>query len=129
MTATALLEKNPDADEEEVKEALAGNMCRCTGYAGILRAVKRYGRHADCECEKSREGASPGAGGHDAVACHTRLAAADGVAASCGEPQPLMDALREFSVLAALGLADANENELSALGISAHSQAAAEECG
>jgi carbon-monoxide dehydrogenase small subunit len=39
LTAKALLDKNPDPTEEEVKEALAGNLCRCTGYAKILEAV------------------------------------------------------------------------------------------
>ncbi len=55
-TATALLENNPDPTDEEIKEALAGNMCRCTGYTGILRAVKNCGRHADCACEETRAG-------------------------------------------------------------------------
>jgi carbon-monoxide dehydrogenase small subunit len=38
VTAWALLERNPQPDREEVREALAGNLCRCTGYEGILRA-------------------------------------------------------------------------------------------
>jgi 4-hydroxybenzoyl-CoA reductase subunit alpha len=55
-TATALLENNPDPSDEEIKDALAGNMCRCTGYTGIMRAVKNCGRHVDCACEEKREG-------------------------------------------------------------------------
>jgi carbon-monoxide dehydrogenase small subunit len=39
MAAKALLEANPGASEDEVKEALAGNLCRCTGYHKILQAV------------------------------------------------------------------------------------------
>jgi aerobic-type carbon monoxide dehydrogenase small subunit (CoxS/CutS family) len=39
MTLTALLERNPDPDEGEVREALAGNVCRCTGYEGIVAAA------------------------------------------------------------------------------------------
>ncbi len=35
----ALLEKNPDPTEEEVRFGLAGNLCRCTGYDKIVRAV------------------------------------------------------------------------------------------
>jgi 4-hydroxybenzoyl-CoA reductase subunit alpha len=60
LSATALLDKNPDPAEEEIREALAGNMCRCTGYTGILRAVKNCGKHADCSCEESRKGAAVG---------------------------------------------------------------------
>tara|TARA_R110002050_G_scaffold48447_1_gene112727 strand:- start:733 stop:1215 length:483 start_codon:yes stop_codon:yes gene_type:complete len=37
--AKALLEKNPDPTETEVRYALAGNLCRCTGYDKIVRAV------------------------------------------------------------------------------------------
>jgi carbon-monoxide dehydrogenase small subunit/xanthine dehydrogenase small subunit len=40
LTAKALLIKNPDPAEEEIRTALAGNVCRCTGYLPILRAVK-----------------------------------------------------------------------------------------
>jgi len=40
MTATELLERNPDPTEEEIREALEGNLCRCTGYQNIVRAVE-----------------------------------------------------------------------------------------
>ena len=40
ISATALLRANPDPSEEEVRIALAGNLCRCTGYDGIVRAVR-----------------------------------------------------------------------------------------
>ena len=43
MSAMALLESNPDPTEEEIVEALAGNICRCTGYGMIIRAVKQAG--------------------------------------------------------------------------------------
>ena len=39
MAASDLLNKNPDPSEEEVREALAGNLCRCTGYHNIVKAV------------------------------------------------------------------------------------------
>jgi len=39
MSATELLEKNPKPDKKEIKEALSGNLCRCTGYAPIIDAV------------------------------------------------------------------------------------------
>ncbi len=40
ISAKALLDKNPNPDEMEIKEALEGNLCRCTGYIPILEAVK-----------------------------------------------------------------------------------------
>ena len=39
MSTKALLMENPDPTEEQVKKALAGNLCRCTGYERILKAV------------------------------------------------------------------------------------------
>jgi carbon-monoxide dehydrogenase small subunit len=39
LAATELLERNPHPTEEEVKEAISGNLCRCTGYKPILEAV------------------------------------------------------------------------------------------
>jgi len=39
MSAKALLNRNPHPTEEDVKEALAGNLCRCTGYQRIINAV------------------------------------------------------------------------------------------
>ncbi len=40
LTASAFLEKNPKPTEEEIRRALSGNICRCTGYAKIIGAVK-----------------------------------------------------------------------------------------
>jgi aerobic-type carbon monoxide dehydrogenase small subunit (CoxS/CutS family) len=40
ISATALLSQNVDPTEEEIREYLAGNLCRCTGYGSIVRAVK-----------------------------------------------------------------------------------------
>ena len=39
MSATALLARNPKPSQEEIRRALAGNLCRCTGYAAIIKAV------------------------------------------------------------------------------------------
>ncbi len=39
MSACELLERNPDPTEKEVREGLSGNMCRCTGYQGIVESV------------------------------------------------------------------------------------------
>ena len=40
LTAAALLEDNPDATEDEIRWALSGNVCRCTGYMNIVKAVQ-----------------------------------------------------------------------------------------
>jgi aerobic-type carbon monoxide dehydrogenase small subunit (CoxS/CutS family) len=40
ISAKALLDENPTPSEEEIRLALSGNLCRCTGYSGIVRAVQ-----------------------------------------------------------------------------------------
>src|ERR1700754_925378 len=40
MTARALLDENPDPTEHEVRVAISGNLCRCTGYENIVRSVR-----------------------------------------------------------------------------------------
>lgn len=40
MASIDLLNENPDPSEEEIRERLAGNICRCTGYVNIIRAVR-----------------------------------------------------------------------------------------
>jgi len=41
MSGSALLKRNPLAGEQEIKEALSGNLCRCTGYVKIVKAVQK----------------------------------------------------------------------------------------
>lgn len=52
MSTRALLDRNPDPSEEEIKEALAGNLCRCTGYLPILKAVKQAAERERKELKK-----------------------------------------------------------------------------
>jgi carbon-monoxide dehydrogenase small subunit len=40
LTSKALLDRNPNPSTEEIKDALRGNFCRCTGYVNIIRAVR-----------------------------------------------------------------------------------------
>ena len=40
MTARWLLDRNPDPDEAEIREAISGQICRCTGYENIVRSVR-----------------------------------------------------------------------------------------
>ena len=44
ISATALLRANPDPSEDDVRIALSGNLCRCTGYDAIVRAVRNVAR-------------------------------------------------------------------------------------
>jgi carbon-monoxide dehydrogenase small subunit len=41
VSVTALLRDNPSPSAEEIRDALSGNLCRCTGYQGIVRAVQK----------------------------------------------------------------------------------------
>ena len=41
VTSSAFLSKNPHPSEEEIKKALSGNLCRCTGYVKIIEAVRK----------------------------------------------------------------------------------------
>ncbi|MBA3584000.1 MAG: (2Fe-2S)-binding protein [Gemmatimonadetes bacterium] len=43
ITATELLESNPSPDEEAIRHAIAGNICRCTGYVNIVDAIRTAG--------------------------------------------------------------------------------------
>jgi carbon-monoxide dehydrogenase small subunit len=44
ISAKALLDENPQPSEDEIRLALSGNLCRCTGYSGIVRAVQTAAR-------------------------------------------------------------------------------------
>ena len=44
MSATALLELNPRPSENEIRKAIQGNICRCTGYVNIVEAIKSVAR-------------------------------------------------------------------------------------
>ena len=47
ITARALLNRNPDPSEDEIREALSGQICRCTGYTTIVRSVQWAAKHAN----------------------------------------------------------------------------------
>ena len=42
MNTLALLKENPHPSDDDIKEFLAGNLCRCSGYEGQLRGIKNY---------------------------------------------------------------------------------------
>ncbi len=47
MASVSLLKENPEPSEEEIREALEGNYCRCTGYENIVKAVQLASQHMD----------------------------------------------------------------------------------
>ena len=55
MTARALLDRNPDPTNDEIREAISGQICRCTGYATIVRSIQ-------WAAAKGRESAAPPVG-------------------------------------------------------------------
>jgi carbon-monoxide dehydrogenase small subunit len=55
MTLVPWLEEHPHPSEEEIREALSGNLCRCTGYANIVAAVQRYAARREAGKSGGRE--------------------------------------------------------------------------
>src|SRR4051794_37318665 len=45
LTARALLDRDPDPGEDEIREAISGQICRCTGYATIVRSIRWAAEH------------------------------------------------------------------------------------
>jgi carbon-monoxide dehydrogenase small subunit len=56
MAAADLLARDPDPSEHEIREALAGNLCRCTGYQNIVKAVQAAaGQMRDAQTQPAKE--------------------------------------------------------------------------
>jgi aerobic carbon-monoxide dehydrogenase small subunit len=51
LVGTALIEENPDPTEDDIRWAISGNLCRCTGYMNIVKSI-------EAAAETTREGAS-----------------------------------------------------------------------
>ena len=60
MTTRALLDQNPNPSEQEIREAISGQICRCTGYTTIVRSVRWAAEHtvADHETETETAGSA-----------------------------------------------------------------------
>jgi aerobic carbon-monoxide dehydrogenase small subunit len=61
MTAAALLKANPHPSDEEIRRGLEGNLCRCTGYTNIVKAV-RTASQAEAAAATTTDGVAVGAG-------------------------------------------------------------------
>ena len=58
MVGSALLERNPDPTDEQIRWAISGNLCRCTGYMNIVKAIKHAAK-MNQEAAKARAAAAP----------------------------------------------------------------------
>jgi len=47
LTARALLDRNPNPSPDEIKDAISGQICRCTGYANIVKSIRWAAEHAE----------------------------------------------------------------------------------
>jgi aerobic-type carbon monoxide dehydrogenase small subunit (CoxS/CutS family) len=63
MLATALLRSNPDPSDDEIREAMASNICRCTGYQSILEAVRAAADADEADAAAVSDGDRPAAAG------------------------------------------------------------------
>jgi aerobic carbon-monoxide dehydrogenase small subunit len=62
MTATALLARTPNPSEAEIRQAISGNLCRCTGYVNIVKSIQYAARKMQgTEAAPVSAGASTGA--------------------------------------------------------------------
>jgi aerobic carbon-monoxide dehydrogenase small subunit len=52
MTSRALLDRNPNPSDDEIREAISGQICRCTGYATIVRSVRWAAEHSTEEVQR-----------------------------------------------------------------------------
>jgi carbon-monoxide dehydrogenase small subunit len=62
MVTSALLERNPNPTEEEIRWAISGNICRCTGYMNIVKAVQHAARMQSEAAKAPAQAAAAGGG-------------------------------------------------------------------
>ena len=59
LTARALLDRDPDPDENVIREAISGQICRCTGYATIVRSIRWAAEHPATDGAEAPAAAAP----------------------------------------------------------------------
>jgi putative selenate reductase molybdopterin-binding subunit len=103
LSATALLKRNPSPSEEEVREALSGNLCRCTGYARPVQAVLRAAAVMRGESvlpiskpasEEQFQPWNPGRSPLEQRESQQRLAVSAGELSVVGKPERRVDAIK-----------------------------------
>jgi carbon-monoxide dehydrogenase small subunit len=60
LVGSELLRRNPDPTDEEVRWAISGNLCRCTGYQNIVKAIRAAGNQIRAQEARSEEPVSAG---------------------------------------------------------------------
>ncbi|RVW04787.1 (2Fe-2S)-binding protein [Rhodococcus spongiicola] len=63
ITARALLDRDPDPDEQTIREAISGQICRCTGYTTIVRSIRWAAEHGGATTDAVTSGDSVTTGG------------------------------------------------------------------
>ncbi len=63
LVGSALLERNPNPTEEEIRWAISGNICRCTGYMNIVKAIKHAATLRERAAKETPAGAATAVGG------------------------------------------------------------------
>jgi carbon-monoxide dehydrogenase small subunit len=63
MQSAWLLADNPDPSEQEIREGISGNLCRCTGYVNIVKAIQQAAGEMAAAAETQMAGAEPVAAG------------------------------------------------------------------
>ena len=58
LTAKAALERNPNPTEDEVRDAISGNLCRCTGYDGIIKSIMAVAGRSDMSAREPEVGSA-----------------------------------------------------------------------
>ncbi len=80
LTAVALLNRNPDPSEDEIREALGGNLCRCTGYTKIVEAIGHWRKYVAGNTNAKASTPEPGDTSHAVIGrSHPRVDSRDKV--------------------------------------------------
>eukprot|EP01035_Chromulina_nebulosa_P044712 gene44712-60545_t len=102
VSARDLVKRLPEADEQAIRVGMSGNLCRCTGYVGIIRAVQsviaaRLARDIAAEPDAGRKLLGPVGSGHSAATSATTTRPAPSVVAQPADAAVAIDAIPDFT--------------------------------